>query len=189
MVFFLDLLGGKAIRARWHEKVRDFTTKRDSDGKVIKDGWSLDTFDRRRKELTDVLGWVVGGGGQNVPYEFADTEVVRQVRARVRAKAAEYGVASPKGEQAQDAGCTEPQPNWPQPNQPHAGTLVVPAATAASSGGERIAANWPQAAIAASSNAGSNGPDPVVPETANDDLAKAAKAQLQLLKGSKSSAA
>ena len=87
--------------------------------------------------MTDVLGWVVGGGGQNVPYELADTEVVRQVRARVRAKATEYGVASPKGEQAQDAGCTEPQPDWPQPNQPHAGTIVVPAAIAASSGGDR----------------------------------------------------
>ena len=192
MVFFLDLLGGKATRVRWHERVRDFTTKRDKNGNVVKDGWSVDTFDRRRKELTDVLGWVVGGGGQggqSIPYQFANIEQVRQVRARVRAKAAEYGCQT--SQITPDAGCIRENAEanaeaagavWPHPEYPHAIPEGGIAAIAAIPEGNCLAANWPQAATAAIASTDSNGSDLVVPPSVNraePDLLKAAKEQLR----------
>jgi hypothetical protein len=98
MIMCLELLGSSAPRHQWLAQVQKFTGQRG-------DPWSDDTFDRRRKEMQD-KGWIVGGGGQNLPYEFAATEQAKKARAE-----ASGCTWTPSG--AGDQGAEKPSANHP----------------------------------------------------------------------------
>jgi hypothetical protein len=165
MILCLELLGGRAIRARWFDQVGDFTAQRDKDGK----GWSPDTFDRRRKEMQD-RGWIVGGGGQNVPYEFANTEEAK--RARAEASGCTW-TPSEKGDEGADD---------PSTNHPHAGPLQGPAASAGGFEGPASTRKAPANGFAAGSSKGGNDSDSVASPPINDDESGLVDEAIQHLK-------
>jgi hypothetical protein len=64
-------LNNKATYSQWYERARDFTSKKNVvDGKVIKEGWSKKTFDRKlemvKKKYGDRL--TKTGDGQGATY-------------------------------------------------------------------------------------------------------------------------
>jgi hypothetical protein len=70
---FLISLGGKATYSRWFETARDLTAQK-KDGKIIKDGMSRKTFDRRLKELKKQGRVTVNGEGQGAVYSWVKPE-------------------------------------------------------------------------------------------------------------------
>ena len=70
MTTVLICLGNKATYTQWFEEVQRWTATKDADGKVIKEGWSQKTFDRKLSKLKE-LGRVAGGENQGDCYSFA----------------------------------------------------------------------------------------------------------------------
>jgi len=153
MILCFELLGGSAIRARWFDQIRDFTGQR---GKP----WSEDTFDRRRKEMSD-KGWIVGGGGQNVPYEFAPTEEAK--RARMEASGCTWA-PSGKGEEGSEK---------PSANRPHAAPIEGAAGPAGGFEGPASTRKAPANDFAGGSCQSGNDQNSVAAEPSEDLVADA----------------
>jgi hypothetical protein len=62
-------LGNKATYVRWFEHTRDLTAVKEN-GKVIKEGMSQKTFDRRLKELKDYGRVTANGEGKGTTYSL-----------------------------------------------------------------------------------------------------------------------
>jgi hypothetical protein len=75
-------LGNKATYKQWFERVHEYTSKK-KDGKVIKEGWSEKTFDRKLKKLKE-QGRVTGGGEQGEYYSVLYTEEANRARSGVQ---------------------------------------------------------------------------------------------------------
>jgi hypothetical protein len=114
MEWCLDILGGSATRAEWYEEVKNFTAKREN-GKIVKEGWSEDKFDRLRRKLVE-QGRVTGGGAQDVCYEL--------VKAAKPGQAGGCGPLDPSGPPVPQA------PANPGSNHPHPHSLLGNAGSA-----------------------------------------------------------
>jgi hypothetical protein len=174
MILCLELLGGSAPRHQWLPQVQQFTEQRG-------DRWSDDTFDRRRKEMQD-NGWIVGGGGQNVPYEFANTEEAWQARDQAS------GYKRRRPAQTGAPGCTEPgaeqasaEPENPSANHPPAAPLKGGAVPAGGFSGPATTRKAPANQFAGGSRNGGDGLKSVAGNGV--DLAGEAIQQLKQPKG------
>jgi hypothetical protein len=165
MILCLEFLGGSAIRARWFDQVRDFTAQR---GK----GWSEDTFDRRRKEMQE-KGWIVGGGDQGVPYEFANSKEAKQARAEASGCT---WAPSEKGDEGTEK---------PSANHPHADPIVGSAGPAGGFEGPATTRKAPANNFAGGSSESGNGLNSVASPPINDDESGLVSEAIQQLKGGK----